>query len=340
MLRLSLAGGPKLSRRVVQVCNLPVFPRMDRRVDRLRICSVHFFTASQYLDPVHDAPPMPDNNAISDKCDGLRDAIAATGGCVVAFSGGVDSAVVAKAAQLALANRAVAVTGVSASLAEGELAVAHDVARQIGIRHEILQTGEVDDPRYRRNDARRCFFCKSELYVQLRKFASDQGLAAIANGTNRDDWADYRPGLEAAEEVCVMSPLADQGLGKTDVRELARWWGLPVWDKPASPCLSSRVAYGEEVTPQRLGMVDQAEQLLREYGFSVVRVRYHKGDMARIELPQEVIGRFVTDVPRGQLVARFKQLGFRFVTFDLEGFRSGSLNAMIPVDELSNYSDG
>ncbi len=205
--------------------------------------------------------------------------------CAVAFSGGVDSAVVAKAAHLALGERAVAVTGVSASLAAGELELAREVASQIGIRHEVIRTDEFQSADYTRNAADRCYHCKSELYEQMDGLAERLHVAVIANGANVDDLGDYRPGMTAARERNIRSPLAECGFDKAAVRQLAQHWQLPVWDKPASPCLSSRVAYGEEVTPQRLAMIDAAEQHLRSLGLPEVRVRYHRGDLARIEAP-------------------------------------------------------
>ncbi|MEX2185736.1 MAG: ATP-dependent sacrificial sulfur transferase LarE [Pirellulales bacterium] len=253
------------------------------------------------------------------------------GSCAVAMSAGVDSAVVAKAAHLALGNRAVAITGVSASLAAGELDEARAVARQIGIRHESLDTDEFASPSYIRNAPDRCYHCKTELYTQIRAAADRLGLAVIANGANADDTGDYRPGMTAASEHNVRSPLLELGITKAQVRELAAFWELPVWDKPASPCLSSRVAYGESVTPERLAMIDQAEAWLKEQGLSVVRVRYHTGDLARVEVPPEAIGRISTPPIRDELVALLKSLGFKFITLDLEGFRSGSQNALLPI---------
>jgi uncharacterized protein len=251
--------------------------------------------------------------------------------CVVAYSGGVDSAVVAQAAQLALGDGAVAVTGVSASLAAGELENAADVARKIGIRHEVLETSEFDDPDYVRNAPDRCYHCKTELYTRLERLASQFDTEVILNGANADDVGDYRPGMTAASEHRVRSPLLECGFSKGDVRELAASWGLPVWDKPASPCLSSRVAYGEAVTPERLAMIDQAEGFLRQYGFTTVRVRYHAGDLARVEIPETELTRFVDTNLRAALIVRLQELGFRFVTLDLCGFRSGSLNALVPL---------
>ena len=212
----------------------------------------------------------------------------------VAYSGGVDSAVVAKAAQVALGEQAVAVTGVSDSLADGELEQAEAVARTIGIRHERIELHEVGNPAYAANAPDRCFHCKTELYSKLGILADRLGVAVVVNGTNADDLGDYRPGLLAAAEFRVCSPLAECGITKADVREFAAEWGLPVADKPASPCLSSRIAYGEEVTPERLRMIDRAEQIVRSLGIRVCRVRFHAGDAARIEVPQEFMAGFAS----------------------------------------------
>ncbi len=254
--------------------------------------------------------------------------------CAVAFSGGVDSAVVAKAAQLALGTAALAVTANSASLAEGELDAAIALARQIGIRHEIIATDEFAAPAYLANAPDRCYHCKTELYTQLDVLAERLGVAAVFNGANLDDRGDHRPGMQAAAEHRVRSPLLECKLSKIEVRQLAAAWDLPVWDKPASPCLSSRIAYGEEVTPQRVRMIDQAEQYLRGLGLSELRVRYHRGDMARIEVPLEALPRLASPDARQALVAHLRGLGFRYITLDLEGFRSGSLNQVLPVESL------
>lgn len=256
------------------------------------------------------------------------------GSCAVAFSAGVDSAVVAKAAHLALGERAIAVTGVSASLAAGELEQARHVARQIGIRHETLATSEFDNAAYLRNSPDRCYHCKTELYTRLDGVAERFGVAVVVNGANADDVGDYRPGMTAAAEHAVRSPLLECGLGKAEVRQLAAHWNLPVWDKPASPCLSSRIAYGEEVTPERVAMVDAAEQFLRGAGLRELRVRYHRGDMARIEAPAAALVRLAEAPLREELIARLKALGFKYITLDLEGFRSGSLNDVLPLESL------
>jgi pyridinium-3,5-biscarboxylic acid mononucleotide sulfurtransferase len=256
------------------------------------------------------------------------------GRVAVAYSGGIDSTVVAQAAYDALGSAAIAVTAVSESLAAGELEEAQELAQKIGIRHRVIRTEEFADPNYRRNDSDRCYFCKSELYGRLSGMLNELSVDVIASGANTDDLGDYRPGLRAASEHGIRHPLQECGLNKADVRALARGWGLPTWDKPATPCLSSRVAYGEDPTPERVRMIDQAEQWLRQRGLRVLRVRYHKGDLARIEVPLDDLPRFIELQLRGELIAAFRALGFKFVTLDLEGFRSGSMNSVIPIESL------
>jgi uncharacterized protein len=269
---------------------------------------------------------------LATKRDRLLALIRSFESCAVAFSAGVDSTVVAQAAQLALGDRAVAVTGVSPSLAEGELEEARSLAHKIGIRHEIISTEEFANPDYLRNAPDRCYHCKSDLYAQIEKILPQLGVQVVLNGANADDAGDYRPGTQAAVEHQVRSPLAECGITKQELRQLAVAWDLPVWDKPAMPCLASRIAYGEEVTAERLEMVDRAERFLREQGLTVVRVRYHRGDLARLEVPVEQLTQLCQDGVRPKLVAHLKELGFRFVALDLEGFRSGSLNQLVPLE--------
>ncbi|OHB68011.1 MAG: TIGR00268 family protein [Planctomycetes bacterium RBG_13_63_9] len=256
------------------------------------------------------------------------------GSCAVAFSGGLDSAVLAKAAQLALGDRAVAVTGISASLAVGELDEAKEVARGIGIRHEVVETGELSIPEYQANTAERCYHCKSELFGRIETLARRVGVAVVADGSNRDDHGEHRPGIRAARDRKVRSPLAECGLTKAELRTLAEYWEIPIHDKPATPCLSSRIAYGERVTPERLAMIDRAERFLRERGFQPLRVRYHRGDVARIEVGAEGLCRFADAELRREVVDHLKSIGFKYVSLDLEGFRSGSLNAVLPLGSL------
>jgi uncharacterized protein len=262
------------------------------------------------------------------------------GRVAVAYSGGVDSTVVAQAAYEALGEAAIAVTAVSDSLASGELEEAREIAGQIGIRHRVIRTEEFANPDYVRNNPDRCYFCKSELYGRLSGLLGELNADVIASGANTDDLGDHRPGMRAAAENGVRHPLQECGLGKAEVRALARGWGLPTWDKPATPCLSSRIAYGVEATPERTRMIDQAEQWLRQRGLRILRVRYHNGDLARIEVPLDDLPRLVDLQLRGELIAAFRALGFKFVTLDLEGFRSGSFNSaaalasVVPVENL------
>lgn len=275
------------------------------------------------------------SDSIAAKRDRLLELLRDYGRCAVAYSGGVDSAVVGQAAFLALGEHAVAVTAASDSLAEGELDAASRLARRIGIRHVVLRTHELANPLYVRNAPDRCYHCKTELYAQLREFVAAWPGAVIVNGANADDQGDYRPGMTAATEHGVRSPLLECGIAKDEVRQLAQAWELPIWDKPAGPCLASRVAYGEEVTPERLRAIDAAEQALRALGLREVRVRYHRGDLARIEVPAEAISRIAQKEVRDTLVRALRSLGFKYVTLDLSGFSSGSMNAVLPVESLT-----
>lgn len=279
--------------------------------------------------------PLSISEPLSAKRDKLLAIMSSYGRVAVAFSAGVDSTVVAQAAQLACGDRAVAATAVSDSLAEGELEVARHLAQQIGIRHEVLRTNEFTNSDYLRNAGDRCYHCKTELYTHLEGMAERLGVDVIVNGANIDDQGDYRPGMQAAKEHAVRSPLIEAGLNKAEVRELAHHWNLPVWDKPASPCLSSRIAYGLEVTPERVRRVDLAEQFLRqELGIRELRVRHEAHDLARIEVPVPELPRLMDDEVRTRVTEHFKSLGFKFVTIDLEGFRSGSLNTALPLVAL------
>jgi uncharacterized protein len=259
-------------------------------------------------------------------------------GVAVAFSGGIDSTVVARAAALALGPRAVAVTADSPSVARAELADARRLAGLIGIRHEVIRTEEFDDPDYQRNDGSRCYHCKSELYDQILARLPELGVGTICSGANLDDQGDYRPGLVAAAERRVRHPLQEAGFTKADVRALAREWGLPTWDKPASPCLSSRLAPGLAVTVERTARVEAAEAYLKGLGLRDCRVRLHEGELARIEVPAADVARLAEQEVRDGLARRLRELGFRYVTLDLEGFRSGSLNDLVALDVKRQYS--
>lgn len=269
----------------------------------------------------------------------LADALVATlreiGPCAVAFSAGVDSTVVAKAAHLAHGDLAVAVIGIGPALPEGELDTARELAKRIGVRLVEQPTAEIERAAYQANAPDRCYHCKTELYTHVERVAADLGLRAIVNGANADDTGDHRPGMQAADEHSVRSPLLECSLGKADVRALARHWDLPVWDKPAAPCLASRIAYGQQVTPERLAMVDSAERRLRSLGLRELRVRYHEGDLARIEVPTDAIPRLTDPTVREPLLRDLRELGFKRVTLDLAGFESGNLNTLVPVEALT-----
>ena len=245
---------------------------------------------------------------------------------VVAFSGGVDSALVLAMSLSVLGkDKTLAVTAQSESLAERELVAAKKLAQNMGVEHLILRTHEMDSPQYRSNPINRCYYCKSELYSKLTVIAGERNIAHIVNGINQDDLGDHRPGIVAAKEFGVVSPLAQSGFDKNDIRELARQIGLSTWEKPAMPCLSSRIPYGEPVSPEKLSMIERAEDLLFSLGFTELRVRHH-GDIARIELKKSDMPRILTESVSATIQEQFKQIGFKYVTLDLEGFRSGRLN--------------
>lgn len=257
----------------------------------------------------------------------------------VAFSGGIDSTVVAKAARLALGARAVAVTADSPSVSRRELTEACELARLIGIRHVVVPTREFDNPEYAKNDGSRCYHCKTELYSTVGWLLPELGVALMASGANLDDRGDYRPGLAAAAEHAVRHPLQEAGFTKADVRALAREWHLPTWDKPASPCLSSRLAPGVTATPERVERVERAEALVHALGVRECRVRYHEGDVARVEVPAEEVARFAADPVRTELARALRALGFKFVALDLDGFRSGNLNELVPLGVRATFAN-
>jgi len=247
---------------------------------------------------------------------------------LIAYSGGVDSTLVAKIAYDVLGDRALAVTAVSPSLLPEELEDAKIQAATIGIRHQIVQTHEMENPNYTSNPVNRCYFCKSELHDTLKPLALELGYPYIVDGVNADDLHDYRPGIQAAKERGARSPLAEVGVSKVEVRQLSQQLSLPWWDKPAQPCLSSRFPYGEEITVAKLQRVGRAEIFLRKLGWQNLRVR-SEGDTARIELPPEQIKEFVLKTDLEKLVDAFQDFGFIYVTLDLEGYRSGKLNQVL-----------
>lgn len=247
---------------------------------------------------------------------------------LIAYSGGVDSTLVAKIAYDVLGDRAIAVTAVSPSLLPEELIDAQTQSAQIGIKHELVETHEMDNPDYTSNPVNRCYFCKSELHDTLKPLALERGYPYVVDGVNADDLQDYRPGIQAAKERGARSPLAEVGVSKAEVREISRGLGLAWWDKPAQPCLSSRFPYGEAITVTKLQRVGRAEIYLKQLGYENLRVRSQE-DTAKIELPAAEITQFVQQVDLPTLVKTFQDLGFVYVTLDLEGYRSGKLNQVL-----------
>jgi pyridinium-3,5-biscarboxylic acid mononucleotide sulfurtransferase len=268
------------------------------------------------------------------KSELLRKGISMLGRLLVAYSGGVDSAFLAWAAYRILGDGMLAIIADSPSLARTQLNDAIAFARENNIPLEVVATAELERPEYARNDGQRCFFCKDELFTMMESLRQQRGFDAIAYGVNVDDQGDFRPGQRAAANHHVATPLLDAGLGKQEIRELARAAGLRLWDKPASACLSSRIEYGRPVTREALAAVEKGEDALHALGFRQVRVRHH-GDIVRIEIAREELGSALDPAMAGEFTRIFKQLGFKFVTLDLEGFRSGSMNAMLlPAEGL------
>lgn len=249
---------------------------------------------------------------------------------IVAYSGGVDSTFLLAVARGALGERAHGILACSESLDQGELRAARELAHRLGVEIETVETREYDNPLYRRNDGDRCYHCKTELFSVLRRIAEERGVPWVLDGSNASDRGDYRPGMRARDEQGVRSPLMEAGLDKDAIREYSRRLGLPTWDKPAAPCLSSRIPYGSEVTDDKLRQVESAERLLRSEGFPEVRVRHH-GEVARIEVPAARLAELVAPGRRERVVEGLREAGFTFVSLDLDGFRSGSLNRTLPA---------
>lgn len=267
---------------------------------------------------------------VQDKLQQLQTLFAQMERALIAYSGGIDSTLVAKVAFDVLGDQALAITANSPSLLPEDFEDAQVQAADMGIPHQVVATHEMDNPNYTTNPVNRCYFCKSELYDTLKPLATELGYAYVVDGVNADDLQDYRPGIQAAKERGTRSPLAEVGITKLEVREISKLLGLSWWDKPAQPCLSSRFPYGEEITVEKLRRVGQAERYLRKLGWSTLRVR-SQGDTARIELPAADILRFTQQTELPQLVSAFKAYGFIYVTLDLEGFVSGKLNQELPL---------
>jgi len=270
---------------------------------------------------------------LDQKAERLRQILAGRARLIVAYSGGVDSAFLAWMAHQVLGGQMRAVIADSASLARTHLEDALAFAREHGIPVEVVETQELENPAYIRNDAMRCFYCKDELFTVLERYREARGFDAIAYGINADDEGDFRPGQQAARQHHVLAPLLEAGLNKAEIRELARQADLRLWDKPASACLSSRMEYGRAVTPEALRIIERGEDALRALGFRQFRVRHH-GEIVRIEIARDELPRALTAEMAREFTALFKGLGFKFVTLDLEGFRSGSMNQLLTKEEL------
>jgi TIGR00268 family protein len=247
---------------------------------------------------------------------------------LIAYSGGVDSAYLALIATQELGERAVCVMGISPSVSRFQREEAEKIAREFGFNYRTIQTEEIENPDYRANPSNRCYFCKSELYGKLFPFAQASGIEFVLDGSNTDDVSDFRPGRQAARERGVRSPLIEAGLSKAEIRELSRRQNLPTWDKPASPCLSSRIAYGVPVSIERLSKVERGEEILREFGFKEFRVRLH-GELVRLEIAPSEMERALHTETTNRLADAFRALGFRYVTLDLHGYRSGAMNEIL-----------
>jgi uncharacterized protein len=268
--------------------------------------------------------------ALHEKEQQLFDGLRQLDSVIVALSGGADSAYLAWAAHVALGHRALSVTALSPSFPAHDREQVEALVRQAGLRHEFFETHEVENPNYAVNNADRCYYCKDELFTALDRLAGERGFSSVAYGVNADDTHDFRPGHRAAAEHRVLAPLLEANLAKAEIRELSRLAGLATWDRPASACLASRIPYGSEVTPEKLAQIERGEAILRELGFRQFRVRHH-GELVRIEIAREELERALRLEMTQTLARRFRELGFLYVTLDLEGYRQGSLNAALKL---------
>ena len=263
-----------------------------------------------------------------DKLVRLKEILREMGNVVVAFSGGVDSSFLAFAANEALGHKALAVFGHSPTCPPDDFIGANSMAQKLGLNYRVIETNELEDPQFVANDQNRCYYCKSELFTRLNEIAKEEDIAWVADGTNVDDLGDYRPGRRACSELNVRSPLLESELTKDEIRQLSHENGLPTWDKPASPCLASRIPYGTPVTEDVVQKIAAGELYLRSLGIRTLRLRHH-GDIARIEIEEKDMGRVLDDTTRREIVRRLKAIGYLYVTLDLTGYRTGSLNAQI-----------
>jgi uncharacterized protein len=275
---------------------------------------------------------------VAGKYQRLRAILEEMGDVAVGYSGGVDSTLLLKVAREVLGSRSLAVIGRSETYPTREFEEAVRLAGTIGARYLVVTTEETDNLKFQENPPDRCYFCKTELFSKLAQIAREQGIRNIADGTIVDDMGDFRPGMRAKSEKQVRSPLLEASFSKNDVRELSRHLGLPTWDKPAFACLSSRFPYGTGITRENLTRVDRAETLLRDEGFRFFRVRFHDERTARIEVGPQEIGRLLDDALRERIVSRLKELGFIYVTLDLQGYRTGSMNEALPDDVKQRYN--